>query len=374
MSIHIRNKYLIILILLTLVGVGVYFISANMTRQAPSSPVLKVGAILPFTGDFAHIAKEMQRGMDLALREGQNSERITIIYEDNLLDTTTATIALHKLIDNDKVGMVFNWAMPDMKALAPIFNEQTISLWDSNASIQSLGDYAFSIGYSNEQAGNDMADFAFRTLGARRYSVISAHDDWSEIVSGAFIKQLQTLGGKIVLREKVNLDENDFKTILLKMKQTNSDVVYFPLYLSSLTNLIQQAREIGYTGALLTPDGFTENDLRNLGKLVEGIYTTQPLLDHEEILKKYRSAYGSVTSPSSLAFVGLGYDAIQLVSSVLGELEKESMPINGENVRQKLVGHPFKSSSGTVSITSERMTNRTQRTFIIRNSVFSPID
>lgn len=68
---------------------------------------LKIGAILPLTGDLAYVGQEMQRGMGLALQEADNPN-IKIIYEDDLtFDIKSSVNAANKLVNLDKVDVVF---------------------------------------------------------------------------------------------------------------------------------------------------------------------------------------------------------------------------------------------------------------------------
>ncbi len=247
-------------------------------------------------------------------------------------------------MNTNSVEVILNSAVATIKAIAPILNQHEVPgivVWDSNRAIDTLGEYVFGFGFSTEAAGEDMAEFAYHEKGARAVAVISAQDEWSEIISNAFIERFTKLGGTITLREKVAFEEKNFRTHILKLQEADSDAIYFPLYTQSIQSIVKQAREAGFAGSLLTGDVFGTSDVENLGKQAEGIIFTQVWLPDESFLQKYRKAYGSDSDPINLAFAGLGYDAVTLLEKVINDLQKENKTIDSTAIRDRLIGFSF---------------------------------
>src|SRR3989338_2822566 len=253
-------------------------------RDAEKSPdTLKIGAMLPLTGDLAYVGQEMQRGMELALEEADNPN-IKIIYEDDLtFDIKSSVNAANKLVNVDKVDVIFNSVVDTIKALAPILNQHKIPgivIWDSNKTINGLGGYVYGMGLSTEHAGGDMAELAYKNLGLRHISVISNFNEWSEIISQAFIEKFKSLGGIIDYHEKVEISTNDLRINIVKIVNKQSQGIYFPAYNPSLQSLIKQSRELGFKGYLFTGDTLSDADISTLGQNAEGIYSTQAYLEN----------------------------------------------------------------------------------------------
>ena len=73
--------------------------------------VIKIGVILPLTGNAAVYGLSAKEGIDLSLEDinntgGINGKTIQMIYEDSQCDSTKAVSAAHKLINIDKVQII----------------------------------------------------------------------------------------------------------------------------------------------------------------------------------------------------------------------------------------------------------------------------
>lgn len=366
-----------------LLGAALALLIAPSLQSQPTSGVLgeetsrkksiKVGAILPLSGDLSFVGHEMRRGMELALADVPDAH-IQIVYEDDQSLANTASVnAVNKLVNVDKVTLVFNSVVDTIKAIAPVLNADKIPgivIWDNNKTIASLGEYVFGMGFSTELAGEDMATFAYEKLGLRHMSVVSAFNDWSEVIVPAFIKKFQSLGGIIDIHERVSLSESDLRTIVVKINSKQSQGVYFPIYLQSLNSLVKQARDAGYRGQFMTGDAFTSADIEALGKYVEGTYATNLWLEDQTFLKTYKQKYGEDAPPINLAFAGLGYDAIKLVAELDQHLKSRKLDINSQTVRDNLVGFQFEGITGKTVFSPERITDKREMILIVKNGKF----
>ncbi len=239
---------------------------------------IKLGAILPLSGSLGLIGKEIQKGMKIA-NEELNNKKIEIIYEDNQdFNRKTSVSALNKLIHVDKVVTVFDAVVNTITALSPILNKNNIPgivVWDSNKKIANLGEYIYAIGFSTELAGKDMAEHAVKKLNSKKVAVISAHDEWSEIIANSFIEKYKSLNSEIALHEEVDFNTTDFKTIATKIKLQNIDSVYIPLFPDSVVAFVRQLKAVNFNGNIMTGDAVSINEISELGSDSEGIYITQ---------------------------------------------------------------------------------------------------
>ena len=370
-------KKLIWMIVIAVVATGLYF-GLRGPQPASNEQPIKIGAILPLSGDFSAVGIEMQRGMEIALQERSNKD-IKVLYEDEqTFNDVLALNALNKLIAADKVSLVFNSVVANIKALAPRLKETKtpgVVLWDSNELIGNLNEYVFSIGFSTEQAGARMADFAYSTLGLKNAAVVSAIDEWSEIISTAFSNRFTSLGGTIALYEKINLETRDVRTSITKIKKVNAQAIYFPLYLQSLSSLVKQARELDYRGHLLSADAFTNNDVQTLGRAAEGIYITQLWFTDPSFLKKYKDKYGEARDPYSLAFAGLGYDAVNLTAELINKIREKDIVVTPQTLRDTLASFQFDGITGKVTfLPSKRTADKIESILLVKNGEFIKLE
>lgn len=377
------KKEIVLIVAGILLFGGGYLIGGQRAQEAPAShaPVAEeaakaqVGAILPLSGDLAIIGDAMRQGMDLGLNDFDNVE---ITYEDDqTMDANAAINALNKLVDADQVDMVFNSAVNTVKALKPKLEEsQTAGMvvWDSNQTIAGISDYVYGFGYSTELAGGAIAAHGHDRLGVSRVAVVSMHDEWSEIITGAFIEKFEGLGGQVVLHEKIDFGTADFRTIIAKAKQQEADSIFFPLFPEEITLLVRQIREMGFEGQLLSADGFIDENIADLGELAEGIFSTQPWVTDPELLAKYRTAHGQEADPISLAFVGLGYDAVRLVSEIVDQIEADGKETGPQTIREYLRKVPSSGFTGETDFSESNITDKQYRVIVVENGKFQPVE
>lgn len=277
---------------------------------------MKVGVILPLTGEFGEFGMEMKRGIELAWSGSSSDNTSSVIFEDNQFLPAATASAAKKLIEIDKVDALLVFSIDDIKPIADYVNEKhipTLVIWDDNQFTSTVGDYVFSNGYSTEKAGEAMANFATQELKLQRIAVVRHSDPWAEIIYPAYKSSLVAQGGEILFEEIVEVGTADFRTILLKIKSLDSQAIYFPLLPPDNYRFVKQAREVlGRKAVLLTGDAFTPDAIEAAGPAAEGVYLTNLPQRNDEALKtKYFQAYNmDMVLPDA---VWMGYDATRVL-------------------------------------------------------------
>ncbi len=356
-----EKKYIFGVTALILV-VGAALVGWGWSHQGQKADnLIRVGAILPLSGDLAFIGGEMQKGMELALKE-QPDAGIRIVYEDDqTFDLKSSVNAANKLINSDHAQVILNSAVNTTKALAPILTENKVPgivVWDGNKTIDGLGGYVFGNGFSTELAGEKMAEFAYGKLGARHVAVVSAFDEWSEIISQAFVDKFKALGGNIDIWDKVKLDEKDLRVNAAKIKDKESEAIFLPLFLQSFNSLAKQSRDLGYKGYFLTGDGMLDSDIQALGIYSEGIYLTQAWVSDSHFIQEYKDQYGQDAAPLNIAFAGLGYDSAKLIIEVVKSMKGKGIEITPQNIRDNLAGFKFEGVTGATDFSQGAASNK----------------
>jgi branched-chain amino acid transport system substrate-binding protein len=327
-----REKTIIKLAVLGLI-IGIVLFSSLLvfkTGQVMEEEKLVVGAILPFSGQLSFIGEEIQKGIELANLETSGTE-IRIIYEDDRSWLSTAAVnAANKLINLDKIDVGLTAAIEEAKPVKPIFEKGKTPLlvvWDSNNFLDE-SDYLFGTGFSTEKAGEKMASFAFKNLNLREVAVVSHKDAWAEIISESFKNEFKKQGGKIVLHERHRLDDNEFKTTLLKIKESGADGIYLPLLPPTSVNFLLQTEQLGLDIPLLGGDALIQEVIDASGKAAEGIYYTNIFSENsEELRKKYVNKYGE--EPLDITLVSFGYNGL---NTIMKAYEKDN-----DNLRNGLI-------------------------------------
>lgn len=338
---HMKNSPKVWAWVVVVVVVAVAWAMFRDNSEVAQAKPLKIGVILPLTGDFEFFGGEIAKGTQIALEEAKaQGWDVQLITEDDQSKPTGSVNAANKLIHVDKVEAVVAAIHQQIQPMAPIFNQNKVPVlatWDSNNYIKTAGDYIFTIGFSTEDAGEKMATYAYEKLGLRRVAVISAQDDWSEIISTAYKNKFVSMGGQVVMDDKVQPNQKEFRTIITKAKNSNVDGVYSPLLPTTIAPFLSQAQQLGLKAKLMTADSFSMDEVEAAGSASEGVYFSNLYANDVRTLSgKYKSKFGS--EPADPIFVSFGYDGVRTILEAAKKAQKDSVSIRDALTQVELQG------------------------------------
>ena len=84
--------------------------SASAQERGPSSPKIKIGAILPLSGAASNFGTLARRGIELALEDLSPADRArtTVVFEDDGLSNARSATAANKLLNVDKIDLLLS--------------------------------------------------------------------------------------------------------------------------------------------------------------------------------------------------------------------------------------------------------------------------
>lgn len=103
-------------------------------QHKDSAPSVRIGVILPLTGQYAFLGESDRKAMLLALEEieanngGVNASDIELHFEDDGYDAKTAVSAYQKLRSIDHIDAVVVLSAPSIQSIAPLTNADHIPL------------------------------------------------------------------------------------------------------------------------------------------------------------------------------------------------------------------------------------------------------
>jgi len=226
---------LAVTLLVAFLAVGVW-IGNRADVDTGSHDTLRIGAILPLTGDAGVYGKALQRGMDLACSEVNESSKtkrkISLLYEDDAGNAGTAVSAARKLIDADGVRYMIGGAMSSTAApIIPITERAGILLISPTATSASLTNNTrlfFRLWPSDDYDGGFMAAVASEQLGIKTAAIFYINTAYGKGIAEAFRDKFKELGGEIVYDEGYAQGATDFRTSIEKMRQRHPEAVYLP--------------------------------------------------------------------------------------------------------------------------------------------------
>jgi branched-chain amino acid transport system substrate-binding protein len=283
---------------------------------------VRIGALVPLTGEGASYGLSARRGFELAAAEwnargGVLGKPVRLIVADDKGDPAEGVTAVTVLIHQRKVAGVLGPAMTQVAlAGAPVAQRAGVPLVASattHAKVTQVGDFIFRACYVDAFQGRAGAGFAFHDLKARKAGCI--FDQGHEYPSGiaeVFRTTFTRLGGDVVAFEGHATGTLDFRQQLARTLRAAPDVIYVPDFYGDAALIAQQARELGYRGPILGADGWDSPKLLEFGRrhMENTFFTTffspeDPSLPVQDFVQAFRGRYG--VPPDGHA--AMGYEA-----------------------------------------------------------------
>ncbi|HYH03188.1 MAG TPA: ABC transporter substrate-binding protein [Bacillota bacterium] len=289
-----------------------------------SANTVKIGTILPISGQVAAYGSQSRDAMQMAVDElnaagGVLGKQIELLVEDDENNPEKTVNAFIKLTTKDKViGLV--GAMTSKCTLAITEDAQAkevvlITPTSTNDTVTDAGNYIFRSCYNDSFQGQVVAQFAAETLKAKKAAILyDITNDYSKGLTTNFTNKFKELGGAVVAAESYSSGDKDFNAQLTKIKSATPDVLFIPDYYSTVSLVAKQVRGLGITVPMLGADGWDEIT-NNAGTEVLGCYYCNhysPEAEDPEVkqfVAKFKEKYQ--VTPNALA--ALSYDAVTIL-------------------------------------------------------------
>ncbi|MBM3322334.1 ABC transporter substrate-binding protein [candidate division WOR-3 bacterium] len=325
---------------------------AAMLVSCSGSGAIKVGLVVPLTGDVKTFGESARNGAMLAFDElnaggGINGRKLQVVATDDKNDPTEAANAGAKLIDMDQVVAVVGSV--SSKCSSPLSDKcqasriPMISPTSTNpkVTVDEQGrrkDYVFRACFIDPFQGTVGARFALDSLKAKTAAVMyDVGNDYSKGLADYFKAAFEKGGGRVLAFESYAKDDVDYSALLTKVRQSNPDVLFIPDYYNKVGLIARQARQLGLKSVLLGGDGWDSPDMVKIaGDAIFGGYFTNhyspddPRSEVQEWVHKYEAKHGQ--RPDALAT--LGYDAALLLIEAL----KKSPNARPDEIKAALQG------------------------------------
>lgn len=324
----------------------------SLTKPREIAPI-KIGAILPLTGDLAAYAEGIKNATNLAVENSGLQDKIQIIFEDDhgCLPADSVS-AVQKLINLDKVdGILGTMCTGSTLAIAPITEQNKVIVIAPSATGKNLstaGDYVFRTIASDADKSIAVAKYAYGK-GYRKAALLFDSAQDALVSQRDDVKTVFTnLGGQIAIEESFVSKDKDIRTQLSKIKNVNVDVIFVGAMPDTLGLILKQAKDLGIKSVFISTDtsGGTQPVIDIAGNAAEGFIfpfaTTPDNKENADFINSYKAKYG-IEPP---AYAAEGYDAAMLLIKSLAISERTP-----ENIKNELqtIGQNYYGASGIIT-------------------------
>lgn len=324
--------------------------------KSPSSDEITIGATLPLSGDAAVFGKNTQEGIDLALKEVNDSggvlgRKVKVAYEDTKALAKEGVTAYQKLTSVDKVQAIIDDSVSSVTlAMAPLADRDHVVIVATGATapqISGVSKYVFRIWNSDAYEGEVIAEHAFTKMALRNVAILCSNNEYGKGLEGVFQKQFLDRGGKIAGDEAFEQGATDLRTQLTKIAATNPDGIYLIGYPKEIGAALRQLKELGISAKLLGTVALHDQQLIDAaGGAADGVVFPFPKDPTEKQAAEFKDAFAAKYSKPPPVLADVGYDAIKMIVKAI----ETSKVASGDQIRQGLTMlKDYPGTSGTMT-------------------------
>lgn len=305
-------------------GIGIVAVLALaivlvVTQMKKEPGEIKIGAVLPLTGDAADYGKKLKMGMDLAVEEKKGFSELKVLYEDSQAQPKQAVSAYQKLVNLDHVPIIVGlFSSAEVLSVAPLAERDKVVLLSPTASAPAIthaGEYIFRIVTSDEFDGRVMASFVRDNLNAEEAAIAYINNDYGIGVRDVFSKEFVEKGGKVLISELFSQDETDFRTQIEKLRKKKPPVVFLIGY-KEMGRFLRQAWELGFGPQFVSIGLFEDPEILEVaGTAANGVYYSMPSFDltkGEPSIEGFKNTFKKKYNVEPDILAALGYDVMRV--------------------------------------------------------------
>jgi branched-chain amino acid transport system substrate-binding protein len=318
------------------VGLVLAMISGVLMGCAPASPgtdqpaagedvkEVVIGVYEPMTGAQAAGGVQTMQGVDLAYEQKSEALGVPIrmVLVDNRGDKAESATAMTRLIEQEKaIAVVGSYGSSNAMAGGEVSEAAGIPVMGcspTNPLVTEGKEYYFRACFIDPFQGRVMAKYAVEQ-GFTKVAIIQNISQDYSVGLAAFFKQswIELTGSDegIVSETSYQDGDQDFTAQLSDIGE--AEAIFAPGYYGDAALLMQQGREMGFTGLFMGTDAWEAPELVDIGgEAAEGaVFSSHYSADaattsaSAPFVEAFEAKYGE--TPSAMA--ALGYDAYMLV-------------------------------------------------------------
>ena len=333
---------------------------ALATLPALAQETLKVGLILPMTGQQASTGRQLEAGVKAYMAQHGNKvagKTVEVIIKD---DTGVADISkrlAQELVVNDKVSVLGGFGLtPIAMAVGPVATQAKVPaviMTAATSVIVEQSPYFVRVGRTMQQMTFPIADWAAKN-GIK--SAVTLVSDYAPGIDAEkfFKERFEAAGGKVLDALRAPLASPDFAAFLQKAKDLKPDALFLFVPSGQGATLMKQVIDRDFAGSnirVIATGDVTDDDLLNsMGDSVLGMVTSHDYsADHDspenkafvEIFKKVNNNL----RPNMMAVAA--YDGMDVIYRALTATKGDA---NGQKLVDAMKGQKWTSPRGPMEI------------------------
>ena len=297
--------------------------------KARADDPVTIGVSGPLTGQYAQYGADWRRGFDLALAEinasgGINGRPLAYRFEDTQADPRQAVAVAQKFVADPTISAELgDFSSAASMAASPIYQRNKLvqfGFTNSHPDFTKAGDYMWSNAPNQADDMPVLADYAVSKLGLKRLAIAYINSDWGRTSKDLFSAAASATGAMIAAAESYLPNEQDFRSLLVRLRDSKPDGLILVSYYPDGAMLVRQARDSGLRVPTVAAGSvYSPKFLELAGDAADGVYTNTNYFpdDPRPEVQRFVAAYRKTGEGAPGFYVARAYDAMTLLASVM---------------------------------------------------------
>ncbi len=317
---------------------------------ASGSETINVGCLQDISGPTSSLGNMVRAGAQWAVDEinangGVGGKQINLIVYDTKGDVTEAINAYTRAVTSDNVSAIIGPPVANIAlAIAPESENNEVPVLgfaiDPKCQVKPDGTpykNMFAFQPSAVQQGTIMAKYAIKN-GFKKFGVIyNEGNAYSLSLQAPFIETASAAGGEVAKVVTYTSSDKDFKTLLQPIMDAGVDAIFVPNYTQELILIAQQARALGYEGALICGLDACPPFNKLFGEPCDGIYFINNIDGTEASIVAMIEAVKEKTGIDATNKFFLGYDVTNILKGIFEAVG--TAPADVRNAVENVTGY-----------------------------------
>jgi branched-chain amino acid transport system substrate-binding protein len=340
-------------------SLGLVAAVSGATVVAADTGPIKIGLILPMTGQSASTGRQIEAAVKLWV--AQNGDKVAgrkveiILKDDGAVPDATKRIA-QELIVNDKVAVIAGFGItPTALATAPLATQSKtplVVMAAATSSITEASPYIVRTSFTLPQVTIGIADWAAKNKIKKAVTLVADYGPGFD-AEKFFDSQFRLNGGQILDKLRTPLRSPDFAPVLQKVLDAKPDALFVFLPSGQGAAFMKQFAERGLDKSgvrlIATGDVTDDDQLNDMGDVALGVVNSHhySAAHPSSTNKKFVDAFQAANKGMRPNFMAVGgYDGMRVIYKAL----EASKGAGGDALLAAMKGQIFESPRGPVLI------------------------
>jgi len=350
-----------------LIGIGMVFVLCVIVfgvykncQEPHDNRSIQVGVLSFLTGTYGQMGTDFLRGIQLyadevnntRMRENKKSEKISLEIEDGKANAKESINCFNRLLLHKPRVMIVAGDY-QVAAIAPLADKTRIPIVTSIVGNQSFMDYnkggwMFRNWLPITLISRVVARYAYKGLRAKKSAILFSQTEYGEDAASAYKDEFTKLGGLICSEQTYAADTHSVRDLVVRILNDKPDQIFVTGYGPGYIAALQQIRECGWNGLILTDTTATNPETLSNVNNMEGIVFADTIFGDEpasDVVRVFKEAYRQKYSSEANIYAAFGYDTMRIIVECISSEDSSEM------IREKIKRIKFNSLSGLVKFT-----------------------